>query len=177
MIQRKQTIFLILAACAFAVSFMFPIASFEAKAPLGVPVTGHLRLIAKEVPETMSQILNGEPVEIGQRAYVNTWPLIALTIVAALIALGSIFLYKNRVRQMRVVAVGFLLGVIDIFLVFIWAVDSFVDQATQAMAGTDVKTTYGIATWAMIVAIVLMFLAQRSIKKDEEKVRAADRLR
>ena len=164
MIQRKQTIFLILAACAFAVSFMFPIASFEAKAPLGVPVTGHLRLIAKEVPETMSQILNGEPVEIGQRAYVNTWPLIALTIVAALIALGSIFLYKNRVRQMRVVAVGFLLGVIDIFLVFIWAVDSFVDQATQAMAGTDVKTTYGIATWAMIVAIVLMFLAQRSIK-------------
>jgi hypothetical protein len=29
----------------------------------------------------------------------------------------------------------------------------------------------------MIVAIVLMFLAQRSIKKDEEKVRAADRLR
>jgi cytochrome b561 len=86
-------------------------------------------------------------------------------------------MYKNRVRQMRVVAVGFLLGVVDLFLIFIWAVDSFVDQATQAMACTEVHVSYGVATWAIIAAVVLMFLAQRFIRKDEEKVRAADRLR
>ena len=124
-----------------------------------------------------AQILNGEPVEIGQRGYVKTWPLVVLTIASGLIALGSIFMYKNRVRQMRVVAVGFLLGVVDLFLIFIWAVDSFVDQATQAMACTEVHVSYGVATWAIIAAVVLMFLAQRFIRKDEEKVRAADRLR
>ena len=162
MIQRKQTIFLLLAACAMALCFVFPIASFEAKAPLGMPVTGQFRMI---------------PKEIGQRGYVKTWPLVVLTIASGLIALGSIFMYKNRVRQMRVVAVGFLLGVVDLFLIFIWAVDSFVDQATQAMACTEVHVSYGVATWAIIAAVVLMFLAQRFIRKDEEKVRAADRLR
>ena len=177
MIQRKQTIFLLLAACAMALCFVFPIASFEAKAPLGMPVTGQFTMIPKDVPETMSQILNGEPVEIGQCGYVKTWPLVVLTIASGLIALGSIFMYKNRVRQMRVVAVGFLLGVVDLFLIFIWAVDSFVDQATQAMACTEVHVSYGVATWAIIAAVVLMFLAQRFIRKDEEKVRAADRLR
>ena len=62
MIQRKQTLFLLLAAVLMAVCFMFPVASFKAVAPLGVPVSGSLTLVAKDVPETMSQILNGEPV-------------------------------------------------------------------------------------------------------------------
>ena len=177
MIQRKQTLFLLLAAVLMAVCFMFPVASFKAVAPLGVPVSGSLTLVAKDVPETMSQILNGEPVVMGQRGYVKTWPLILVTVAVAAIALVSIFLYKKRVLQMRVVAVGFLLSVLNVFLVFIWAVDAFVDKATAAMACTDVQVTYGVSTWAMIAAAVLMLLAQRSIKKDEEKVRAADRRR
>lgn len=177
MIQRKQTVFLLLAALLLVMCFMFPIASFRGSAPLGVPVTGDLNLVAKDVPETMSQILNGEPVVMGQRGFVNVWPLMVITIVVAAIALVSIFLYKNRVVQMRVVAVGFLLSVLNVFLVFIWAVDAFVDKASAAMACTEVKVTYGVSTWAMIAAAVLMLLAQRSIKKDEEKVRAADRLR
>ena len=159
MIQRKQTLFLFLAALLLAICFMFPIASFKALAPLGVPVSGNLTLVAKDVPETMSQILNGEPVVMSQRGFVKTWPLVV------------------GVVQMRVVAVGFLLSVLNVFLVFIWAVDAFVDKATAAMACTEVHVTYGVSTWAMIVAAVLLLLAQRSIKKDEEKVRAADRLR
>lgn len=177
MIQRKQTLFLFLAVCALAMSFMYPIASFNAMAPLGMPVKGELNMLAKAEPDTMSQIMNGEIVEIGQRSYVKTWPLAVLTIFSGVVALASIFFYKNRMLQVRVVAVAFLLGVIDLFLIFIWAVDAFVDQATQAMACTEVQTTYGVATWAIIAAVVLMFLAQRFIRKDEEKVRSADRLR
>ena len=177
MIQRKQTLFLFLAALLLVICFMFPIASFKALAPLGVPVSGTLTLVAKDVPETMSQILNGEPVVMSQRGFVKTWPLVVVTLLAAAIAVVAIFLYKNRVVQMRVVAVGFLLSVLNVFLVFIWAVDAFVDKATAAMACTEVHVTYGVSTWAMIAAAVLLLLAQRSIKKDEEKVRAADRLR
>lgn len=177
MIQRKQSLFLFLAVCALAMSFMYPIASFDAMAPLGMPVSGQLNMVAKDVPETMSQILNGEPVEMGQRGYVKTWPLVVLTILSGAVAFASIFFYKNRMLQVRVVAVAFLLGVIDLFLIFIWAVDAFVDKATQAMACTEVHITYGVATWAIIAAVVLMFLAQRFIRKDEEKVRSADRLR
>ena len=117
---------MLLAVCAMALCFMFPIASFTAKAPLGVPVSGELNLIAKENPSLMNDILNGEAVTMGQKGFIKVWPLTVLTILSGLIALLSMFLYKNRVTQMRVVAVAFLLGVIDIFLIFIWAVDAYI---------------------------------------------------
>ncbi len=177
MIQRKQTLFLLVAVCAMAMCFMFPIASFNAKAPLGVPVSGELNLIAKENPSLMNDILNGEAVTMGQKEYIKVWPLTVLTILSAVVALVAMFLFKNRVMQMRVVAIAFLLGVVDIFLIFIWAVDSYISKVTVPMACTDIDVHYGIGTWCPIVAVILMFLAQRAIKKDEEKVRAADRLR
>ncbi len=160
-----------------AMCFMFPIASFNAKAPLGVPVSGELNLIAKENPSLMNDILNGEAVTMGQKEYIKVWPLTVLTILSAVVALVAMFLFKNRVMQMRVVAIAFLLGVVDIFLIFIWAVDSYISKVTVPMACTDIDVHYGIGTWCPIVAVILMFLAQRAIKKDEEKVRAADRLR
>ena len=87
MIQRKQTIFLMLAACAMAACFLFPIASFQAKSSLGVQVSGELNLIPKQVPEMMTQILNNEPVTMGQKGFINTWPLVVLTVAVTLIAL------------------------------------------------------------------------------------------
>ncbi len=166
-----------LAACLFAACFLFPIASFQAMAPMGNKVTGDLNLVAKDVPEMMSQILNGEAVTMGQKGFINIWPLTVLTILTVAVTLVCIFLYKNRVRQMRFVAVAFLLGVIDVFLIFIWAVDSYIGKVTVPMACTDIDVHYGLSTWFAIAGVVLLFLAQRFIKKDEEKVRAADRLR
>ena len=177
MIQRKQTIFLLLAAVAILLGFTFPIASFQAKAALGMPVSGELNLVAKPVTNTPAQILNGEPVEIGQNGIIDTWSLITITIVVAVLAIGSIFLYKRRVLQMRVVSVAFLLSVVQIFLIFIWAVDAYVDEAVKSMACSDVQTIYGAGTWVVVAAALLLFLAQRAIRKDEEKVRAADRIR
>ena len=177
MIQRKQTLFLLVAACAMAMTLMFPIASFTGKAPLGVPVSGELNLIAKDNPNLMNEILEGQPVTMSQKGFIKVWPLTVLSILTTTIAMVTVFLYKNRVLQMRVLAVGFLLGVVEIFLIFFWAVDSYVDKVTVPMACEDIDLSYGIGTWSLIVAVVLMFLAQRAIKKDEEKVRAADRLR
>lgn len=159
---------------------MFPTATFTAVDSRGVEVNGELNLIPKGERETqtLAQIETGQSVMMGQRGYVKTWPLVVFTLLAAVIALVSIFLYGNRVRQMRVVAVGFLFGVVEVFLIFIWAIDAYVAGATEPpLQCTDVDVTYGVGTWCPIAAIVLMFLAQRAIKKDEAKVRAADRLR
>ena len=179
MIQRIQSIYLLLAFLAMAACFIFPTATFTAVESWGIQVSGELNLIPKEVHEAqvLDQIQSGKPVTMGQRGFVKTWPLVVLTILTAVIALVSIFLFGNRVRQMRIVAVGFLLGVVDVFLIFIWAIDTYVSNATVPLQCTDVDVTYGVGTWCPIVAIVLMFLAQRAIKKDEAKVRAADRLR
>ncbi len=180
MIQRIQSIYLLLAFLALAACFMFPTATFTAVGSDGIEVNGELNLIPKESQETqtLAQIASGQPVTMGQRGYVKTWPLVVFTLLAAVIALVSIFLYGNRVRQMRIVAVGFLLGVVEVFLIFIWAIDAYVNSATAPpLQCTDVDVTYGVGTWCPIAAVVLMFLAQRAIKKDEAKVKAADRLR
>lgn len=177
MIQRKQTIFLLIAIAALAMCFMYPVATFTAKGSLGQTVDGALNLIPKDNPNLMAEILSGEPVTMGQKGFVKVWPLTVLTLLSATIALVALFLYKKRVLQMRVVAVAFLLGVIDIFLIFIWAVDRYVENASSSMGCTDVNVHYALGTWLPIAAVVFLFLAQRSIKKDEEKVRAADRLR
>ena len=180
MIQRIQSIYLLLAFLALAACFMFPTATFTAVGSDGIEVNGELNLIPKESQETqtLAQIASGQPVTMGQRGYVKTWPLVVFTLLAAVIALVSIFLYGNRVRQMRIVAVGFLLGVVEVFLIFIWAIDAYVAGATEPpLQCTDVDVTYGVGTWCPIAAVVLMFLAQRAIKKDEAKVKAADRLR
>lgn len=179
MIQRIQSIYLLLAFLAMAACFMFPTATFTAVGSGGMEISGELNLIPKEAQDvqTLTQIQSGVPATMGQRGYVKTWPLVVLTILTAVIALVSIFLFGNRVRQVRVVAVGFLLGVVDVFLIFIWAIDSYVDGATAPFQCTEVDVTYGVGTWCPIAAVVLLFLAQRAIKKDEAKVKAADRLR
>ena len=87
MIQRKQSIFLLLAAISLVFCFAFPMATFTAKAPLGVPVSGALNLLPKDNPELMNEILNGQPVTMGQKGFIKTWPLMVLTLVGIAIIL------------------------------------------------------------------------------------------
>lgn len=176
MIQRIQSVYLLIAACAMALCFLFPTATFCALSGQQ-PVSGELNLIAKAAPDMLNQIAEGQPVVMSQEGFVNTWPLVAVALGVIAISLVSLFLYKHRVRQMRLAACGFLLAVIYVFLLFIWAVDAYVDGATTAMNCTDIHLRYGVGTWSPAAAALLLFLAQRAIKKDEAKVRAADRLR
>ena len=160
--------------------FMFPVAAYN----LDMPTThqtaeAQLDLIAKDNPEMMTQMLNLEPtVGYSQKASgFKTWPLVAVNLVVALLALVSIFLYKNRVLQMRMVAVAFLLNVVYVFLLFFWAVDKYGAIVKQALEGNDLQVTWFVGAYAPLASIVLLILAHRAIKKDESMVRAADRLR
>ena len=105
--------------------------------------------------------------------------------LVGVVALASIFLFKNRILQMRVVACGGLLNMIYIFLVFFWAINGTGGNGGYLKALQDLHITtdtIAVNMWTPgtiipIVTLVLLYLAQRAIKKDEMKVRAADRLR
>ena len=180
MIQRIQSFWLVLAACCMALCFMTPLAEYQMETTAtGQSVEAEFNLIAKDNPEMMNQMLNMEPV-IGYSQKVSgfhTWPLVLLAIASGVIALVGIFLYRNRVVQMRVVAVGFLLNVILVFLLFFWAVDSYANIISQAMGGGELQTKWLAGAYSPIVSIIFFVLAHRGIKRDEAKVRAADRLR
>lgn len=178
MIQRIQTIYLLLAACAMALCFMFPTATINTTVEsLNVQASGELNLVAHAVPEMNEQILSGQDIVLGQNMFIKTWPMMVLALLIIAISLVAMFLFKNRKVQVRVVSVGFLLSVVYVFLVFLWMVDKWADAALMSIQCGSAAAHYAIGTYAPIAAIVLLFLAQRAIKKDEEKVRAADRLR
>lgn len=184
MIQRIQSFYLVLAVCAMALCFMFPVATFNAvNADSTKAVVSQLNLVPKASADvnTLEQIEQGSNVvEMPQKGYIKVWPLAVVAGLCGLLALVSIFLYKNRTTQVRVVACGVLLNVVYLFLIFIWAVDSFSGQFVAFASDLlcpNATTTYSVATWASIVSLVFMYLAQRAIQKDEAKVRAADRIR
>ena len=180
MIQRIQSFWLVLAMCCMVLCFMVPVAQYHLNIPdTNQTAEAELNLLAKDNPEMLNQIANLDPVVVySQKASgFHTWPLIVVAALVAVVALVCIFLYKNRMRQMRVVAVGFLLNVVYVFLLFFWAVDAYGKTVVQAMHGTDLQVTWYVGAYAPIVSLVLLVLAHRGIKKDEAKVRAADRLR
>lgn len=180
MIQRIQSFWLVLAACCMALCFMFPVAEYHFDmTSTGQKGEARLDLLAKDNPEMLNQIQNIEPVvEYSQKASgFHTWPLVVLSSLTGVIALVALFLYRNRVRQMRVVAVAFLLNVVLVFLLFFWAVDGYGRIVTQALGASNLTVNWFVAAYAPLASIVLLVLAHRGIKKDEAKVRAADRLR
>lgn len=179
MIQRIQTVYIALAIVALALCLFFPIATYVA------PIQSTQQTIAARLDIFPHAVATSgaemdevyATINVPQKGFIKTWPLVVLLFATMALAATCIFLYHNRVLQMRLVAVASLLGVIYIFLIFIWAVDAFAKAFATPFGADSPVVTYALGTWAPIAAVALLILAQRAIRKDEMKVRAADRLR
>ena len=159
MIQRIQTLWLLLVAGCMALCLLTPVAkyNYENMPTEGQRTEARLDLFARDGADMASQM--GEPVvNYSQRMTgMETWPLVTL--------------------EVRIVALGFLLNVVYAFLVFFWAVDRYADLLAAGMGGERPEVAWQVGAFAPLASLVFFFLAQRAIKKDEALVRAADRLR
>jgi glucan phosphoethanolaminetransferase (alkaline phosphatase superfamily) len=133
MIQRIQSIWLLLASAAAFIVLRFPY--YYASNPNALEITGSS----------------------------STGTLITLAFSACLSAI-SIFLYSNRMLQLKVTVVNFLLSFAIGFLVY---------RVSVANPGGGF-TLFSIALFAMPI---LQILAMVKIYKDERLVKSADRLR
>jgi len=151
MIQRIQSIYLFLAAAAMGSSVFFPLATASGEAT-ALAATGDNFFAdgiywAKEFPGWLGLIF-----------------LIAGAVI-------TIFLYKNRPRQMQLTG-----GIAFVALLLVVAFAALGYYYAQRLPeGTDAHLALGSAF--PIVAVPLLILAYRAIKKDEELVRSSDRLR
>ena len=98
----------------------------------------------------------------------DSFLLIVLFLGSAVLALLSIFMYKNRQLQ-------FVLGRLNIILNF-FLLGFFVYQSLNLSGETSVSEK-GIGMFLPIVSIVLLVFANKAIKKDEDLVKSVDRLR
>ncbi len=92
----------------------------------------------------------------------------ALFLVSAFFSIAAVFIYKNRQTQ-------FVLGRLNILLNFI-LLGFFVYQSLNVSGEADVSEK-GIGILLPILSIVLLVLANKAIKKDEDLVKSVDRLR
>ena len=162
MIQRRQTIFMILAVIVSALLFFMPLISFDANGDV-------MRF-------TIFGIQN--PIETISLSTAYTWPLVVLTVLMTVVPLVTIFLYKKRELQVRLCRLNMLLNIIFIGLVFVYYENDI--MGVIGAVENDIYTldvAYFIGMTFPLVNLLLEILAIRGIKKDIELLRSVDRLR
>ena len=157
MIQRVQTIFLALAVIAGVLVFYFPIADYYHE------LYGNYKLFV-----TGLQCMDPDP-KISTSIWF-TAPLFLIAGASVLLGVISIFLFKNRVTQLRLVAFNILLNIVLVVLLFIFY-SGKIEELTQ------ITPTYRIGVFLPLVSLVFLILANRFIRKDEALVKSSDRLR
>jgi len=154
MIQRIQSLYLLVAALLIAAMFFVPFAELTGK-----DGTYYLFNISGIFVRGSDGVSNVYP----------TWPVLALVCLTLILVVLSIFLFKNRITQIRIsyVTVSLLFGLKAIMYYFTWS-------SNNLPAGGLQSKLYAVLP---LIAAIFVFLAIRNIRKDENLVKSIDRIR
>lgn len=152
MLQRSQTLYLL---------GVFILSVFMLTGPLALITFEGGELILKH-----SGVFNTDGVKMG----VATWPLTLMFILVIALAFLNIFFYKHRIRQLRICVFLMLLSAGIVGLIFYYTY--FISLKFDGLQT--------IHRWRIVVppiAIIMLYLAFRRIRRDELMVKAYDRIR
>jgi len=158
MIQRAQSIYLLLAVIAGLLTFFLPFAHY---------LQGDVKLAEYAVFGVFN--VQSDLIEMSGPFLFPTW---VMSLFVTLLPAIAIFLYKKRPVQLRITRLAFLVNLGFIVYLF-FAIDTIHDQ----LYGTEVAIIYHVGFYLPVVAIAFLFLAIRGIKKDEALVKSLDRIR
>ena len=151
MIQRIQTVYLLLIVACTLCSLLLPVGTLHQE---GIPIADFYNLCIIRADTT--------------RSY-TPWAMFLLLALTSIAAATAIFLYKHRMLQVRFCVFGaiLLIGYYVVWGMFVKILTSQYD-ATYALH-------WSVALPA--VALILYWLAFRGIMKDELLIRSLNRLR
>ena len=155
MIQRIQTLYLLLAAALMSLTLFLPLATIW---------QGDHEVVVK------TWFADGT---VGFKAPLPLYLGIILSIATAL-PLVTIFLYKKRMAQIRlcVSEIVLLIGSAAFIALYCYRMCDVLAELMQ-----DLNFTLGFAALMPVVAIIPMALAIRGIARDEALVRSLNRIR
>lgn len=155
MIQRLQSVYLSLTTLLSLLFLNGNILSLINKtgSVFGITFSGIIRNTQGAAPELIEKLL----------------PLSIIILIVPIVALVAIFLFKNRILQMRIVMAQTCMVVL---LILILGYYSYV-----IITKYDASVNIGFKMFLPIVLLILSALAYRGIKKDELLVKSYDRLR
>ena len=147
MIQRIQTVYLLISAILVGLLFLFPFAE-----------------IAKD---GAVYLFNFKGIMLDGTIKENGFAISGLIGIILVMHGFAIFSFKTRIRQIRIIvfSVLLMLGLFGMFLFFTYYTFS------------DVRISFKISMAFPLVAIILDYLAIRAIGKDEALIRSIDRIR
>ncbi len=157
MLQRIQSVFLLLAAISLSLMFFFPIAEF-------IGIKDSLILYIFKVQSLVPASTNVYDIWF-------VMPLLAVVSLVVIFSLLTIFMYKNRMGQIKVIRFLMLLIAALIGLVFLYYYDIL-----AADSGSE-PDFIQIGAFAPLASLVFLFLANKGVVKDEKLIKSADRLR
>ncbi|MFN8776120.1 MAG: DUF4293 domain-containing protein [Flavobacteriales bacterium] len=153
MIQRIQTLFLLVATAALVVSYFIPFGYFPMDEQM-------LEIRSYGVKDASGEYLST----------VSTWWFhIPLSLVVAA-NLWTLFQYNRRRHQILILRATFVLFAVAFVLLsmYIYGVD-------QIYAPASLRP--GLSVFLLFAGLLLNWLAARAIRKDEELIRSVDRIR
>jgi len=158
MIQRIQTLYLLLATVLMSLTLFLPLATITPK--------GGEELVLRAY--TIDNVPTGE---IGSDLQIYLICLCCLLALPTLMSFVIIFLYKNRLLQIRlcVSEIVLLVGALAFIGIYCYRLYDII--------AVDAVFTLGFTSLMPIFAIVFVALAIRGIAKDEALVRSLDRIR
>lgn len=156
MIQRIQSVYLFIATIALGVMFLFPLMGYY-----GDLHTYQFNLLEMQniVPDSVS-VFNS----------MFTLPLLGAIIIVIILTFISIFLFKNRKLQLKLIRLNILLNLIMIIAIF-------VGYSRYIQSVIEVEEQFKTGAFLPLISLVFTVLAYRAVKKDDELIRSADRLR
>ena len=156
--QRKQTLFLVVAIALAASLYFLRLADYQR---VGLEGLRELRLDGIHDVE-------GSRVEPSLAI-----PLVGLNALLIALLIACVVLFRNRQRQLRLIRLAFLFS-LGILVAVVFTHNSV---ASAMGSAASVTSTLKFGAYIPFVLPVLIWLAERGIKKDEELVKSADRLR
>ena len=151
MLQRIQTVYLLIVIAIVIASLFFPYATF---------------VYNKSVFQFGAFGL--DPVESD---FSTRFPLYVGVFMILGSSIAAISFFKNRKRQLLLGKLNYLLILITLVFIFL-----DVDNISNQMLSND-QPIYGIGTYLVVCTLPLVFMANRAIKKDEALIKSLDRLR
>lgn len=155
MIQRKQTLYLLLVVVLTSISFFMPI--------------GGLNDVSNGIIYKLDYQGIYSVVESQKEVLTTAWMLTAIMAMIPILALITIFLYKKRIVQIRLTIfnIVLMLGFYAILFIYLWQYSKIIEA----------KIFVQIVASFPLVSTILSTMAIRGIAKDEALIRSLNRLR
>ncbi len=158
MIQRIQSVYLFVASILLVVLFFVPVANFLGDFAYYKLFLTHIESLTPGTEALFSDAF--------------FYPLMILNGLIIGVGLFTIFKFKNRKNQIKLVNLNVFLTIILLMGLLFYYVPT-TEKATSVTA--DYMGQFGV--YLPLITLVLFILASKAIRKDERLVRSEDRLR